>query len=239
MLRLSRLALGSLCAPWLLALGMSSAQAGEVEIRAALSESLPAYTITDITEHAESGLYVVRFGNGNTLHTTADGRFFVAGDLYRVESGGVVNETQQASLARLENTPLEDMIVYQAPEEKTHITVFTDVDCGYCRMLHKEMAQLNELGITVRYLAFPRSGVGSHSYNKMVSVWCSDDPKKQLTLAKTGANMPENKCVNPVAEQLALGSSVGVRGTPTIITADGAIIPGYLEAKDLAKELGL
>ncbi|GAB3486069.1 thioredoxin fold domain-containing protein [Marinomonas epiphytica] len=239
MLRLSRLALGFLCVPWLLVLGMSSAYAGEVEIRAALSESLPAYSITEVSEHSSSGLYIVRFTNGNTLHTTADGRFFVAGDLYRVEPEGVVNETQLASLARLEKTPQEDMIVYQAANEKTHISVFTDVDCGYCRMLHKEIEELNELGITVRYLAFPRSGVGSHSYNKMVSVWCSDDPKKQLTLAKTGASMPENKCVNPVAEQLALGSSVGVRGTPTIITAEGAIIPGYLKAPELAKQIGL
>jgi len=131
------------------------------------------------------------------------------------------------------------MIVYKAENEKAHITVFTDVDCVYCRMLHKEVSQLNDFGVTVRYLAYPRSGIGSESYQKMVSVWCSDDPKEWLSEAKLGKKIPENKCVNPVADQFSLGNEVGVRGTPSIVLGDGTFVPGYLPAVELVKRLGL
>ena len=131
------------------------------------------------------------------------------------------------------------MIVYKAKDEKAHITVFTDVDCGYCRMLHKEVPKLNEAGVTVRYLAYPRAGIGSEAYTKMVSIWCSADPKEWLTQAKLGADIPENKCANPVAEQYKLGNEVGVRGTPSIILSSGEFLPGYLPAAELVKHLGL
>ncbi len=228
----------ALCLP-LVALLSTFAQAGESEVREAIQTTLPQFNVAKITPHEASGLYVVEFDNGNTLYATENGNYFVAGDLYRMEGGGLVNETEQVKLAKLEAWPAEDMVIYEAAEEKAHITVFTDVDCGYCRMLHNEVPELNDLGITVRYLAFPRAGVGSHSYNKMVSVWCSDDPKALMDKAKQGIAIPENKCVNPVAEQYALGVAVGVKGTPTVVLSTGSILPGYLPAAELAKELGL
>ena len=227
-----------LCLP-MIALFSVFAQAGESEVRAAIQATLPQFNVSKITSHDASGLYVVEFDNGNTLYATANGDYFVAGDLYHMDNGNLVNETEQVKLAKLEAWPTQDMVIYAADEEKAHITVFTDVDCGYCRMLHNEVPQLNALGITVRYLAFPRAGVGSGSYDKMVSVWCSDDPKALMDKAKRGMNIPENKCVNPVAEQYALGIAMGVKGTPTVVLSTGAILPGYLPAAELAKELGL
>jgi thiol:disulfide interchange protein DsbC len=181
----------------------------------------------------------VTLKGGPVLHVTKDGKYFVAGDLYRVEGTSLENETEKAKLAKIEALPESDMIVYKAADEKAHITVFTDVDCVYCRMLHKEVSQLNDSGVTVRYLAYPRSGIGSKSYQKMVSVWCSDDRKKWLAEAKLGSEIPENKCVNPVADQFNLGGEVGVRGTPTIVLGDGTLLPGYLPAVELVKRLGL
>ena len=132
------------------------------------------------------------------------------------------------------------MVVFSAiGEEKAHISVFTDVDCGYCRMLHREVPKLNDMGVTVRYLAYPRAGVGSESYEKLVNIWCSADPQEWMTKAKQGMEVPENKCANPVAEHFQLGNSVGVRGTPSIVLDNGKFIPGYLTADKLAKELGI
>jgi len=115
--------------------------------------------------------------------------------------------------------------------------VFTDIDCGYCRKLHGEIDQFNAKGITVRYLAFPRSGIGAPSYNKAVSVWCDKDPQAAMTRAKNGETLPKADCDNPVKEQYELGQLIGVQGTPAIIMEDGALLPGYVPAAKLAAAL--
>lgn len=220
-------------------LGMTQAQAGEKEVRDAMAIALPQYSIETVEAHEGSGLFVVTLNNGPVLHVTADGKYFIAGDLYHVENRELINETEQKKLAKIEQIPESEMVVYKAANEKAHISVFTDISCGYCRMLHKEIDELNEQGITVRYLAYPRAGIGSEAYDQMVNIWCSDDPKKWLTAAKLGKEVPDNKCTNPVANQYRLGNAIGVRGTPSIILGNGKFIPGYLPAKELAKELNL
>lgn len=220
-------------------LAMTQAQAGEQQVRDAIGGALPQYTIDTIEAHEGSGLFTVTLENGPVLHVTEDGGYFIAGDLYQIDGQSLVNETEQKKLAQLEQIPESEMVVFKAKDEKAHMTVFTDISCGYCRMLHKEVDELNDKGITVRYLAYPRAGVGSESYNEMVNIWCSDDPKKWMTAAKQGKSVPDNKCANPVASQYRLGNAVGVRGTPSIILDNGEFIPGYLPAAELAKKLDL
>ena len=222
-----------------LALFSSTLHADQTIVISAIQTALPQYEIESAELHEDAGLYLVVLKNGPTLHVTKDGRYFVTGDLYRVEGDSLVNETEKAKLAKIETLQESDMIVYKAKDEKAHITVFTDVDCVYCRMLHKEVPKLNEAGVTVRYLAYPRSGIGSESYQKMVSIWCSSDPKGWLSKGKAGGDIPENKCVNPVADQFNLGNEVGVRGTPSIILDNGVFLPGYLSAEELVKRLEL
>ncbi|MEL0637978.1 thioredoxin fold domain-containing protein [Marinomonas sp. TI.3.20] len=223
----------------LLALFSTTTLADKAEVSASIKQALPQYQIENVELHSGSGLYTVTLKDGPTLHVTANGKYFVAGDMYRVEGAAVENESEKAKLAKIETLPASQMIVFKAADEKAHITVFTDVDCAYCRMLHKEVPKLNEMGITVRYLAYPRAGIGSGVYKKMVSVWCSDDPKAWLTKAMEGNDVPENTCVNPIADDYNLGNSIGVRGTPSIVLGNGKLIPGYLPADSLAKELGL
>jgi thiol:disulfide interchange protein DsbC len=132
----------------------------------------------------------------------------------------------------------DSIIVFESRKPKHTITVFTDIDCGYCRKLHNEIDQYNGKGITVRYLLFPRTGVNSPSYDKAVTVWCSEDRKKAITLAKAGRNLPLIKCDNTVAEQMEAGNLAGVNATPTIILSDGEVVRGYLSADKLAAVLG-
>lgn len=239
MKRLQKLFLPTLCISSFISLFSMSALAGQAEVEAAIKKALPQYEVESAKLHSGSGLYTVELKNGPTLHVTPDGKYFLTGDMYRIDGDAVENETEKAKLAQIETLPASRMIVFKAKNEKAHITVFTDVDCPYCQMLHKEVPKLNSMGITVRYLAYPRAGIGSEAYKKMVSIWCSDDPKAWLTKAKEGEQVPENTCVNPVADDFRLGNDIGVRGTPSIILSNGKFIPGYLPAKALAKELGL
>lgn len=209
-------------------------------VRSSIQKAIPQYAIQSIALHKGTGLYVVSLEGGPVLHVSADGKSFIAGDVYRIEHDGITNETELAKLQQVEEMPFEKMVVYEAKgEEKAHISVFTDVDCGYCRMLHKEVPKLNEMGITVRYLGFPRAGTGSEAHAKLISIWCSDDPQKWMTEAKLGKMVPQSNCDNPIAQQYQLGQAVGVRGTPSIVLSNGKFIPGYLPSDELAKELGL
>ena len=195
-------------------------------------------------QSAVPGLYEVSVKGGPTLYVSADGAYFVAGDLFAVGPGGFTNLAEQKRDAdrrsALSAIKPADMIVFAPPNPKATITVFTDVDCGYCRKFHKEVPQLNAMGIAVHYLAFPRAGLGSSSFRKIATAWCSPDRGAMLTRMKNGEDVPENVCDgNPVAAQYALGEQLGVTGTPALVLEDGTLIPGYQPADELARLLGV
>ena len=126
------------------------------------------------------------------------------------------------------------MIIFSPKgETKGAVYVFTDVDCGYCQKLHQEVPQLNAAGIEVRYLAYPRAGLSTPTFDKMVSAWCADDRNAAMNALKIGANVTAKKCDNPVAAQYQLGAAMGVTGTPAIVLEDGTLIPGYKPAAQL------
>ncbi len=127
------------------------------------------------------------------------------------------------------------MIVF-APEQPKHmITVFTDIDCAYCRKLHRQMDEYNRLGIGVRYLFYPRAGPNSASFRKAVAVWCAKDRKQALTTAKAGGKIEMLKCPSPVRQHMDKGKQVGVSGTPTIILENGTKLPGYVSPPKLSR----
>ncbi len=191
------------------------------------------------------GMYQVQVTGGPILYVSREGDYFFAGDLYRVEKTGFVNLREQAMTGErrrlLEQVALDDMIVFAAEgQPRAVINVFTDIDCGYCRKLHREVPELNRLGIEVRYLAFPRAGVGSPGYVKAVKAWCSSAPGDTLTQLKNGDTVDAAVCAeNPVAAQYQLGQKMGIDGTPALVLSDGTLLPGYRPAKDLARTLGL
>lgn len=194
-------------------------------------------------ESSIKGLYEVGVRGGPMLYVSADGAFFVAGDLFSIGPGGFTNlaEKRRSAERRDEIAALrpEDAIVFAPPNPKATIAVFTDIDCGYCRKLHQEVPELNRLGIAVHYLAFPRAGIGSPSYRKLVTAYCSEDRGDALTRLKRGENLPDRQCENPVESQYMLGQRIGVEGTPALVLEDGTLIPGYQPAADLARLLGI
>ena len=232
---------------WLLT-GLGGALAASAELGEKLVASLealnPELAVASVSESGIEGVLLVELAGGGLLYGTADGRHVIEGSLYRLGDGGIVNLTEQRRAVKrrelLAEVDAEDMLIF-SPEEppKASVAIFTDVDCGYCRKLHMEMDELNALGIEVRYLAFPRAGPGSRSYEKIVSAWCAKDAQRAITELKMGRSIPDRTCANPVAEQYQLGQAMGVTGTPAIITEDGTLLPGYVPAAELAVALGL
>lgn len=224
--------------------------AGEVapevaeRILTTLNEARPDFEYREVETTPIEGLYQVRVVHGPLLYVDASGEYFVAGEMFQALPGQFVNLAELSftkERARLiAAVPEEDMIVFAPEDPKAVVTVFTDVDCGYCRRLHSEMQQYHDKGIAVRYLAFPRQGPVGPTADKMVSAWCSADRQKSLTDLKNGKNIRNNLCSDhPVTQQFELGAEVGIRGTPAIILADGSLVSGYRSAEELATILGL
>ena len=207
-------------------------------IRTSLSKVVPATSIDDIGPSKLDGMSEVLIGM-NVYYVTNDGKYILDGRLIDIETLTDLTEQRVSTVRKqtLGKVDEKSMIVFPAKEARHTVTVFTDIDCGYCRKLHNEIADYNRAGITVRYLSYPRGGPNSGSFNKAVSVWCADDRNNAMTLAKAGKDLPPKTCDNPVRDHFDLGMEMGLRGTPAIITEDGAMLPGYVPAKKLATEL--
>jgi len=219
----------------------ANAQSDEIErVRAELMKMIPPAESAEIIATQADNVYRMEF-QGNFAYVYVSGDHVLIGELLntkdQVNLGDVAQSEKVAKV--IDKVPTSKMIVFGPPDAKRHITVFTDIDCGYCRKLHNEVADLTEAGIQVRYLAFPRAGVGSESHKKYVSVWCNDDQQSALTTAKVGGAVPAATCENPVSETYNLGQQVGVRGTPTIIFDDGTLTPGYLPSAELIRRMGV
>ena len=177
---------------------------------------------------------------GQVVYVSDDGKYLLQGSLLDVAKRKDLSEAAMARLRGevLKGIPMEDRIVYSpAGTPKHRVVVLTDIECGYCRKFHTEIGEHLKRGIQVEYLAFPRAGLGSADYRKMVSVWCADDRRKALTDAKSDRAVPSKTCKTPVDMQYRAGQRMGLTGTPMILTEDGRMLGGYLPPEALKQRL--
>lgn len=216
----------------------ASAASGDGVVREALSKVAPGVKITAIRPAPVAGLKEVVV-DGRVLYVSNDGRMLIQGSIIDLNSRINLTDASEAAERRtiLTAVPASQKISFAPVNPKYRVTVFTDIDCGYCRKLHEQIADYNQLGIAIDYLFYPRAGLGSESFQKAVNVWCAPDRKVALTSAKAGKPLPRKNCTNFVAADYNLGQKVGVDGTPAIYAANGAQLGGYLSPADLLKTL--
>ena len=214
---------------------MSEAADPTIEaIRASLAKTLPTLKTDSIEPSPVPGLYEVMVGP-RLIYISGDGKYLMTGEMTDLATGDNRSEPKlrAATLAAVNGAGEENMGIFGPDDAKHTISVFTDIDCGYCRKLHSEMDAYNAAGIRVRYLFYPRAGVGSESYNKGVSDWCADDRKQAMTDAKSGKKLEAKTCANPVSDHFQLGQLLSLRGTPALVLDDGEMVPGYVPANRL------
>ena len=219
----------------------AAAQDSAADPRVALLKLLPAGSkLDDLRPSPIPGIF--EFSQGaDVSYLTADGRYFLDGNVYDMGTRQNLTEERRtkARVALINTVPESQMLIFSPKKPQYTITVFTDVDCQYCRKLHSQMAELNRLGVRVRYLFYPRTGPNTESWHKAEAVWCSADRNEALTRAKAGGALDTGKTCGPtpVAQEYALGQSIGVRGTPAIVTENGGYINGYLPPQDLLEQI--
>ncbi|HUO79108.1 MAG TPA: DsbC family protein [Steroidobacteraceae bacterium] len=243
----TRFARRRLAAATLAVLGLAAALAAlaadpkpdpKADPRAAIAKKLEV-PVDAVRPSVVAGLYEVAHG-GEVLYVTGDGRYAFTGDLYETDKGKNLTEQRRSEtrLAALKTVADEEAIIFSPKTPRYTVTVFTDVDCQYCRKLHSEIAEFNRLGVRVRYVFYPRSGPGTDSWRKAEVVWCSANRQEALTRAKQGAEVTGKVCKNtPVARTYALGQELGIRGTPGIFTDRGDYLPGYYPPAQLVEKL--
>jgi thiol:disulfide interchange protein DsbC len=206
-----------------------------------LAERLNGIAVEDITDAPIPGIYQVAVG-ANVAYVTKDGRYIIRGDIYDAETSANVSEEMRARAraTMLSSVDPKSMIVFKPASGavKHTVTIFTDVDCGYCRQFHREIDKVTALGIEVHYLFYPRTGPNTESWTKADEVWCAPDHNAALTRAKLGGEIPNAPaCATPVESHYELGQRIGVRGTPAIFSEAGELLGGYLPPATLAKVL--
>ena len=220
----------------------STAASGSAEdrARAAIAKLNPRAKVEYVGAAPLPGFREVIAG-GQLLYVSDDGRYLMQGAVLDLEAQEdlMQNSTALAEHRRklIATIPHAERIVFAPPNAKYTVTVFTDIECGYCRKLHGEVGELNRLGIAVEYLAFPRMGLGSQDHKDMISVWCAPDRKRALTDAKAGKSIPSRDCKNPVTMEFDVGQRIGVSGTPAIFSAEGVQLGGYLPPAALRAKL--
>lgn len=207
-------------------------------VRSALASLDPKFKPDYIGAAPFPGFREVLVG-GQVLYVSDDGRYLMQSQPYDIQNRTPASSAGLLAFRKklLDGVPRGERIVFAAPNPKHTLTVFTDIECGYCRKMHQDIPELNRQGITVEYLAFPRMGLGSQDYTDMISVWCAADRRQALTSAKQGQPVKPKNCTNPVAMQYTLGQQVGVSGTPAVFAADGTQLGGYLPPAQLVKAL--
>jgi thiol:disulfide interchange protein DsbC len=216
------------------------AQAAAKDPRAAIAAKIPGAKAEELRESPIPGVYELARGT-DIAYISEDGKYAIAGDLFDVGSNDNLTEKTRRNerVKLLSAVPESQMVVFGPKDAKYTVSVFTDIDCSYCRKLHSQIADYNRLGVKVRYLFFPRGGPNTESWDKAEEVWCSNNRAAAMTRAKRGEEITGPKhCANsPVARQYELGQEVGVRGTPAILLENGEMLPGYLPPQSLVKHL--
>ena len=208
------------------------------EVRERISSLVTGEREIAIADSPLPGVLQVRLG-GDIVYMSEDGRYLMQGRLLDLETRQDLTDQAMGEIRReLMGKLSEDELISFGPADADYeITVFTDVDCGYCRRLHEQIEAYNDSGIRVQYAAFPRAGNGSQTFDKMVSVWCAEDQQEAMDLAKAGGTPEPRECDAPVAAQYELGQAMGVTGTPALLTPEGQLIPGYVPPEDLRSRL--
>jgi thiol:disulfide interchange protein DsbC len=210
-----------------------------VDPRVAIAAKMQGVKAEDLHASPIPGIYELIRG-GDAAYVSTDGKYAIIGDLYETGSNKDLTENRRRDLRLklLAAIPETQMVVFGPLNAKHTITVFTDMDCAYCRKLHSQISDYNRLGIKVRYIAYPRTGPNTSSWTKAEQVWCAADRKTALTEAKLGKTLPNKICPdNPVAKEYELGQTFNLQGTPTLILGNGEMVGGYLAPADLVAEL--
>lgn len=213
------------------------AQSGESAVRGAIETLVPNAKIDSIAESVVPGIFEVTI-EGRVVYVTAEGRYLIQGSIFDIPNRVDITEASRSKVRREALAQVTTgRIVFAPPNPKYRLTVFTDIDCGYCRKMHEHITEYNSAGISIEYMFFPRAGIGSDSYQKAVSVYCSTNQQKAMTDAKAGVALDRKECDNPIASQYTLSQQIGVTGTPAVFTEDGTQLGGYMPPDQLLQRL--
>ena len=221
-----------------------SAQAADVdsqleEVRAKVSAMFDMIDPENVNLSPLDGWFTIQKGSV-VAYISADGRYLLQGDLIDLDLQVNLSEQSRTDARRklVGSLSDEDSILFSPAEVKHAVTVFTDVDCTYCRKLHAQIDEYMDRGIAIRYVLYPRNGPASRAWSTSEDVLCSRDRNSALTAAKLDREFETSKCdTSMLTKHYTLGQDIGLNGTPAIVFEDGTMVAGYLAPAALSMRL--
>ena len=209
------------------------------QVRQKVSEMFDLIDPENVQRSPVDGWFTLQKGS-IVAYISADGRYLLQGDLIDLDNQVNLSEVSRNDARRDLMATIEDneTILFSPAKVKYRVSVFTDVDCTYCRRLHSQIDEYLAHGIEVRYLLYPRNGPASAAWSTSEDVWCASDRNAALTKAKLDQAFSSATCdSSAVQNHFVLGRDVGLSGTPAIVLDDGTLISGYLPPDQLKARL--
>ena len=220
----------------LVALLAASSYAGDApadvakSIAANLKQRYPATRIDQVVPSPLPGIYEVVMGR-NVAFSDAEGRYFIFGHLYDMQSQRDLTAERKEALAKIDWSvlPLENSIKFVSGKGERVLAVFSDPDCPYCKKVEAELAKLDN--VTIYLFPFPIQSLHPNAVAKSTVIWCAKDRAQTWRDVLAGGKLVgKGDCENPIAANVALAERLGINGTPTLIARDGRLLPGAATA---------
>ncbi len=208
-------------------------------VRAKVSAMFDSIEPQHVNNSPVDGWFTVQKGTV-VAYISDDGRYLLQGDLIDLDHQVNLSEQSRTNARRdlVAGLDDDDAILFSPADIKHSVTIFTDVDCTYCRKLHAEIDEYMSNGIEVRYVLYPRNGPASRAWTTSEEVWCAKNRNEALTAAKLGRGFDTSACdASVVSQHYVLGQEIGLSGTPAIVLEDGTLIGGYLPPAALSQRL--
>ncbi len=235
---MSRFLISTLAVVALLSLPVVATSADDPQlekVRAKVSAMFEMIEPQHVNKSPIDGWYIVQKGS-IVAYISADGRYLLQGDLIDLDLQVNLSEQSRSDARRQLVASLDDgeSILFSPAEVRHKVTVFTDIDCVYCRKLHNQIGEYLDEGIAIRYVLYPRNGPASRAWSTSEDVWCARDRNNALTMAKMDREFETAKCdASMVSKHYVLGQDIGLTGTPAIVLEDGTLIGGYVSPEML------
>jgi thiol:disulfide interchange protein DsbC len=179
------------------------------------------------------GVFEVAMG-ANLAYVDASGQYFLFGHLYDMKAQRDLTAERKDTLARIDFNalPLGDAIKDVRGRGSRALAIFSDPDCPHCRRLEAELKSLSD--VTIHTFLMPIASLHPQARAKAIAVWCANDRLGAWQALMTRGRVPPSAdCAHPVDRNVALAERLGVTGTPTLVAADGRVLPGAASAEQI------
>lgn len=208
-------------------------------VRKIVQERFPGAEVRHIAKTTYfGGVYEVMFDD-QMIYVDPKVEHVIVGSIYDAKNKINLTERKTRELNRIawSDLPLNLALKKVKGNGARKLAIFSDADCPFCARIEQTLKEVDN--VTIYTFLYPIDQLHPDAARKSKVIWCSPDKVKAWDEFFASGALPSNSgdCDNPVAATAELGRKLKVSATPTLVFADGSIVPGALPLQGLESEL--